>query len=174
MTQDQTKSYSALPEAVATVAGSVAADLQAAASRTFDNTVAQVKSQANEAKETVASEVGATAAALRRASEEMRDGSPQERTLGKIASSLADASDALRDKDLGEILQAASRVARDNPVLFLSGAALLGFAASRFAKASSEQANPTDSLPTSQVQDGAFAFEGNKVDGDMQQEGPQT
>lgn len=67
MTQEQTTSYSALPDEVASVAGSVAADLQAAASRTFDNTLAQVKSQANEAKATVASEVGAAAAALRRA-----------------------------------------------------------------------------------------------------------
>ncbi|MEO5614022.1 MAG: hypothetical protein ABIR04_03725 [Cypionkella sp.] len=100
--------------------------------------------------------------------------------MGKIASSLADASDALRDKDLGEILQAASRVARDNPVLFLSGAALLGFAASRFAKASSEQSIRTDSSQTSQMQNaaaeenGALALRGGVAHDELQQEGPQT
>lgn len=123
----------------ASVVGSVAADLQAAATRTYESTVAEVKSQANDAKDTVANEVKDVAMALRRASEDLRGGSAQERTLGQIASTLADASDSLRDKDLGEIMQAASRVARDNPMLFLGGAALLGFAASRYAKASSDK-----------------------------------
>ena len=119
--------------------GSVAADLQAAATRTFDSTVAEVKSQANDAKSSVADEVSDVAMALRRASEDLRGGSATERTIGQIASTLADASDSLRDKDLGEIMQAASRVARNNPMLFLGGAALLGFAASRYAKASADR-----------------------------------
>ena len=139
MTEDQ----KAMTTQAASVVGSVAADLQAAAVRTFDQTVAEVKSQASDAKSNMADEVKDVAMALRRASEDLRGGSAQERTLGQIASTLADASDALRDKDLGEIMQAASRVARDNPVLFLSGAALLGFAASRFAKASSDRAKST-------------------------------
>lgn len=126
----------------ASVVGSVAADLQAAALRTFDSTVAEVKSQANGAKDNMANDVKDVAMALRRASEDLRGGSAQERTLGQIASTLADASDALRDKDLGEIMQAASRVARDNPMLFLGGAALLGFAASRYAKASTSGVTP--------------------------------
>ena len=45
-------------------------------------------------------------------------------------------SDQIRDKDLGQIVQMVSKVARENPMMFLGGAALLGFAASRYAKAS--------------------------------------
>ncbi len=81
--------------------------------------MAEAKAQANDAKTSVAKDVKDVADALRRASEDLRGASAQERSLGQIASSLADASDALRDKDLGEIMQAASRVARDIPMLFL-------------------------------------------------------
>jgi uncharacterized protein YjbJ (UPF0337 family) len=154
MTQDQTT----LTKEAASMVGSVAADLQAAAVHTFDQTVAEVKSQANDAKTSVAKDVKDVADALRSASETLRGGSAQERTLGQIASSLADASDALRDKDLGEIMQAASRVARDNPMLFLGGAALLGFAASRYAKASSDR---TSVAAMSKPSGGAFAFTSN-------------
>ncbi|MDB5658612.1 MAG: hypothetical protein JWS10_1227 [Cypionkella sp.] len=171
MTQEETTPYAGRSDEATSMVGSVAADLQAAASRTFDNTVAQVKSQANDAKASVASEVSDAASALRRASEEMRGGSPQERTLGKIASSLADASDALRDKDLGEILQAASRVARENPVLFLGGAALLGFAASRFAKASSGQLSRLDFSQTSQSSYSAQDQDGSQMQDSSQSQG---
>ena len=142
----------------AAAVGTVAADLQAAASRTLDETVAEVKSQANDAKATVADEVKDVAMALRRAASDLRGGSAQERTLGQIASTLADASEQLRDKDLGEIMQAASRVARENPLLFLGGAALLGFAASRYAKASSDRATSPQVSPQT---GGAFAFAAN-------------
>jgi flagellar motor switch protein FliG len=121
--------------------GSVAADLKTAAADKLDQAMTEVRARADGAKAGVASEVGDVATALRRAAEEMRGGSPQERTIGTIASSLADVSDSIRDKDLGEIVQMVSKVARDNPVLFLGGAALLGFAASRYAKASSGHRN---------------------------------
>ena len=122
------------------VVGSIASDLQAAASRTFDDTVTELKSQATDARAKVAGGVNDVALALRRAAEDMRGGSAQERTLGMIADGIADASDAIRDKDLGEMTQMAGRIARQNPVLFLGGAAVLGFAISRFAKASAAMA----------------------------------
>lgn len=115
---------------------SVASDIKTAAAQKFDQATAEVRSRADAMKSDVADEVKDVALVLRRASEELRGGSAQERTLGTIASSLADASDALRNKDLGEIVQMVSKVARENPVIFLGGAALLGFAASRYAKAS--------------------------------------
>ena len=158
MTDDQTTDMTSLTDGAAKVVGGVAADLQAAAVRTFDQTVNEVRSQANDAKINVADEVKDAAMALRRASEDLRGGSATERTLGHIAGSLADASDVLRDKDLGEILHAASRVARNNPMLFLGGAALLGFAASRYAKASSKGANSTDAVQPRQHEGNAYGF----------------
>ena len=142
---------------------SVASDIKEAASQKFDETVSEVRSKADHTKSDVAGEVKGVADALRRASDEMRSGSAQERTLGQISSSLADASDQIRDKDFGEIVQMASKVARDNPILFLSGAALLGFAASRFAKATRDhQERFADrSFPEENSQASADVDEGN-------------
>lgn len=125
--------------AVSDTVTSIAADLKAAGKQKLDAAVTEVKSQADDAKAGVADEVKDVANALRKASQDLRGGSAQERTLGQIANGLADASDALRDKDLGEIVHAVSDVARRNPMLFLGGAVILGFAASRFAKASAAQ-----------------------------------
>lgn len=143
--------------------GSVASDIKTAATNKFGEAVTEVRARADDAKSGVADEVEGVASALRRASEELRGGSAQERTLGTIAGSLAEASDAIRDKDLGEIVQMASRVARENPVLFLGGAALLGFALSRYAKASGDHATGTSTSHskdhTTQVD--RFVDEGN-------------
>ena len=94
--------------------------------------------KAENAKGAVADEISGTADALRKAAGSMRTGSPQERTFGQIADSLADASETLRDKDLGTLVGDVTRFARSNPMAFLGGAALLGFAAVRFVKASAE------------------------------------
>lgn len=150
---------SALKEA----ASSVASDIKVAAVEKFDQAMTGARSKADDAKAGVASEVKDVALALRRASEELRGGSAQERTLGTIASSLADASDSIRDKDLGEIVQMVSKVARDNPVLFLGGAALLGFAASRYAKASARPSNGVSDVqhPDDRQDVAQFVAEGN-------------
>ncbi|WOI57138.1 hypothetical protein [Palleronia sp. LCG004] len=93
-------------------------------------------SRADRAKSGIASEISGFADALRRAADDMRSGSPQEKSFGQIAGALADASDAVRDRDLGQLAGDASDFARRNPLAFLGGAALAGFAVSRFAKAS--------------------------------------
>lgn len=123
--------------------GSVASDIRSAASHKYDQAVTEVRAKADDARSDMADEVKDVANALRRASEELRGGSAQERTLGQIASSLADASESIRNKDLGEIAEMAKKVGRENPILFLGGAALLGFAASRYAKASGNSTNPS-------------------------------
>lgn len=96
----------------------------------------EAQSYAGQAKDAAAGEVKDVASALRTAADELRSGSPQERTFSQIADSLADASDALRSKDLGEMVGAVNDFARRNPMAFLGSAALIGFAATRFAKAS--------------------------------------
>ena len=52
----------------------------------------------------------------------MRSGSAQERTFSQIAEELTDASDAMRDKDLGEMVGAVSNFARRNPMVFVDRA----------------------------------------------------
>lgn len=159
---------SAEPPQLAKDAGStidsVASDLRAAASTKYQQALREARLMADDTKADIANEVKDVASALRRASEELRDGSAQERTLGQIASTLADASESIRDKDIGEILAMVSRKGRENPILFLGGAALLGFAASRYAKASSSQthtpdASDKDDRKKAQISD--FVSEGN-------------
>lgn len=98
----------------------------------------EANAQADRAKEGVATEISSIADALRKAADEMRSGSPQERTFGQIAEGLADASEAIHGRDVGELAREASDFARRNPLAFLGGAALAGFAVTRFAKASTK------------------------------------
>ncbi|SEL36913.1 hypothetical protein SAMN05421666_3480 [Roseovarius nanhaiticus] len=119
------------------------ADLKESARETAKDAAGAVRSEASRraesAKSGVAGEVSDVASALRKAADDMRDGSPQERTFGQIAGSLADVSDQIRDKDLGEMANEISSFAKRNPLLFLGGAALAGFAATRFATASARR-----------------------------------
>ncbi len=117
-------------------AGELADQATTAARDAAQNAASAAKDQAETAKSSVADEMSGVAAALRTAAEEMRSGSPQERTFGQIAEGLADASESMRNKDLSEMVQDVSAFARKNPLVFLGGAALVGFAATRFAKAS--------------------------------------
>ncbi len=96
---------------------------------------------AHQAQGSAADEVQSVASALRTAADELRSGSPQERTFSQLADGLADVSESLRDKDLGELMGEINTFARRNPMVFLGGAALLGFAATRFAKASTTGAS---------------------------------
>lgn len=130
---------------VAEKAKETASDLAGQAKETAQSTAQTAANaavqQADNAKSSVADEVSGVASALRTAADEMRNGSPQERTFGQMAEGLADASDALRDKDLGTMVDDVTQFARKNPLLFLGGAALVGFAATRFAKASGGATN---------------------------------
>ena len=86
---------------------------------------------AEDAAESVGQAVDRVGTALREVADDLRDGSLQERTFGQLAQSLADVSDAVREKDLGALSRDVSDFARRNPLLFFGSAALLGFAAAR-------------------------------------------
>ena len=128
---------------VKSAAKSVAEEAKSAALSAADTAKKEAQARAESARDGVADEVKTVASALRDASEDLRSGTPHERAIGQMAGTLADASDAIRNQDLGEMVNSVSDFARKNPAVFLSSAALLGFAAARFAKAS-------DSAETSQ------------------------
>ncbi|TNF22629.1 MAG: hypothetical protein EP318_03200 [Rhodobacteraceae bacterium] len=107
------------------------------AARDLGETVAQdARDRAEDAREGVAEDISSVSQALRRASDDLRDGSPQERSFGAAANALADLAETVRDKDLGQMVDELGDFARRNPMAFLGGAALLGFAGVRMAKAS--------------------------------------
>ncbi|MFU1478240.1 hypothetical protein ACM25N_11255 [Roseovarius sp. C7] len=118
-------------------ASSVKDDMSKAAQSAAQSVQDEAAHYADRSKEGAAREVRGVASALRTAADELRDGSPQERTFSQLADGLADVSDTIRDKDLGEMVGGVNSFARRNPLLFLGGAALAGFAATRFARASS-------------------------------------
>lgn len=117
-------------------AKSLADDVRNKAAQARDTAADAIHTTAVGAKDGVADEISSIGNALRRASDDLRSGSPQERTFGQMASTLADLSDTVRDKDLGEMVDDLSNFARRNPIAFMGGAALLGFAGVRMAKAS--------------------------------------
>lgn len=128
-------------------AKSLAEEAKTAARDTANQAAESARSQAESAKNSVAGEVSNVARALRKAAEESREGSPQERTFGQIAEGLADMSETVARKDLGEMARDLSDFARRNPLAFLGGAALIGFAATRFAKAGQRPAEPAGTQP---------------------------
>lgn len=128
-------------------AGAATEDMKAYAKDVADGVTAEAGDYARQAKGTAADEVKSVSSALRTAADELRRGSPQQRAFSQIADGLADASDALRDKDLGEMAQSIKGFAQRNPLVFLGGAALVGFAATRFATASGHRGTGSGSTP---------------------------
>ena len=144
--EDAKRKADAAAQGAAAEARSVVSDVTAQAKTVAHDAKETVKSEvasrADAAKTAAAQEVSNVASALRKAANESRTGSPQERTFGQIADTLADASDAISNKDLGTALKDVGDFARRHPLTFLAGAALAGFAVSRFAKASERNAMP--------------------------------
>lgn len=128
-----------LTQKAKSAAGTATQEVKKRAHNAADNAATEAADYADQAKGAAAGEVKDVASALRTAAHEMRSGSPQERTFSQIADSLADASDSIRDKDLGEMVGSVSDFAKRNPLVFLGSAALIGFAATRFAKASGDR-----------------------------------
>lgn len=119
-------------------AGKLAKDAKDVARSAAETAKTEAQTRAEDAKYGVAREVSNVSSALRKAAEASREGSPQERTFGQIAEGLADVSDTIANKDLGEMARDVTDLARRNPLIFLTGAALVGFAATRFGKASAQ------------------------------------
>lgn len=101
-----------------------------------DNVEEEVSRRAGDTRDTLAGEVGEFGEALRSASGKLRRGSPQEQLVTSAANAMEEFSSHVRGRDLGELLEEVNTFGRRNPAAFLGGAALLGFAGMRLAKAS--------------------------------------
>ena len=97
------------------------------------------RDKAEEAKGYASSEIERTAETVRAAGREFGEGSYPAQAADYLASGLHDAAAALRDRDVGSMVDEVGRFARRNPGVFLGGAALLGFAVARMIKASERQ-----------------------------------
>lgn len=110
------------------------------AAETTESAKAEAATRAEGAKSSLANEVSSIASALKAASREFSDGSTESKAFNQVAEGLSGASEAIQKKSLSEMVSDLNSFARRNPAAFLGGAAVLGFAASRFAKASAEPA----------------------------------
>lgn len=103
----------------------------------------EVSGAADKARSGAAQEVKQIADALHTAAGELHEGSSQRRMFDKLAENVDHMSRAMNDKNLGDMMSDLNDLARRNPMLFLSGAALAGFAATRLATASSPDKRST-------------------------------
>lgn len=109
-----------------------AADLGRKAKEAVADTV---RNTAGAAQSQAAQEVQATADAAGAAADAFAPGSVQAQAARMVAGHLEDAARRVRSLEFEQAVQDVSAFARRNPLLFLSAAAMAGFAATRFLKA---------------------------------------
>lgn len=97
-------------------------------------------SRVHDAKESVADRIESTAERLDDAAQDMTDGSPQAQAAHRVAYSVSNAAQTLRETELSTLGDDLSHMARRHPVAFAGVAALAGFALGRFLKSSGSKA----------------------------------
>lgn len=95
----------------------------------------RVDHETQRAQDSAASEVEQAAEAARAAARNLDAESLQAQAVAQVAEQLETVASRIRSTDLNETVSQVSSFARRNPALFLGGAALAGFALSRFLKA---------------------------------------
>jgi hypothetical protein len=112
---------------------------KAKVSETLEEAQRQGKSRVGAQKDRAAEQAGKLSDALGQASARLRDeGEPSlARYTEQLASSISGLADRFRDRSVDDLLRDTRDLARREPALFLAGTVALGFAISRFFKASS-------------------------------------
>ncbi len=107
---------------------------------TAENAAEKMRSEATDAADQVLDraedETRQAARAADAAADEFDSGTFQAQAARQVAAGLEHVAATIRDTDLRQTASQVTRFARDNPVVFLGGAALIGFAAARFMKSS--------------------------------------
>ena len=86
-------------------------------------------------RDAAAGKIQAAANAADAAASELDPASTQAQAMMQVADHIEGVAAKIRTADLGQLAQQTAQAARQNPLLFIGGAALLGFAAARFMKA---------------------------------------
>ncbi|TWI50955.1 hypothetical protein IQ22_03654 [Pseudomonas duriflava] len=128
--------------------------LQGKAKQVAENAKMQGKSQIDRYSDQAANEIETVANSIKAAASELNDNDRAGLSgyVSNLAQSMVGLADTLRGKSADELIREASRLARENPALFLTGSVAIGFGLSRFAKASSRSSSSVSSdseMPTS-------------------------
>jgi hypothetical protein len=114
-------------------------DLRDAAQSGLEDVKSSAADKTDEVKGQTADEIARTARGLEAAADEM-EGSPlQQDLLREAADGLKRIAQAVQGKSIGAMVGDLSEFGRQNPLAYLGGAALAGFALARFARASSPE-----------------------------------
>lgn len=136
-------------------------DLRDAAASSWDEAKSTAAEKVEETKDQAAGEIARTAQGLEAAAEEMEGSPVQQDLLREAAAGLKQIAHAVEGKSLGAMAGELSEFGRQNPVAYLGGAALVGFALARFARASTP-AGATASLPVSRFDAGSADRSGDQ------------
>lgn len=98
---------------------------------------AKAKKEAEAARDAAAGEAQKAANAAEAAAAEFDPDSIQAQAMEHVAQRIDDLARHVRSTDIDRLARSVSDAARRNPLLFVAGAALAGFAATRFLKARS-------------------------------------
>ncbi len=98
--------------------------------------------KADAARESLSDVGERLAATLQRASDDTDGDALKSRMLGSVAQGLTTASDALREKSVSDLTADIRMLARKHPGAFMAAAVVVGFAAARFMRSSSEHRGP--------------------------------
>jgi len=120
-------------------AGEMAADAR-------DTATASAKEEAEKARAQAVDEADDAASAAHAAEREFDDDSLQAAALRQIGAQISGIADQLRDKPVDAMVDDVALFARRNPLLFLGGAAIAGFAAARFLKSGNGSSGRSHSM----------------------------
>ena len=122
----------------------------------------QASTQLNTQKNKATDGLGSVAHAVRETTQRLRD--DNHGTVARYAEQAADQIDrfsqGLKNKDVGELMSDAQRLARRQPALFVGGAFTLGLLGARFLKSSSQASRHDYSTGRDNTTGGRFAERG--------------
>lgn len=100
-----------------------------------ETVTSNAQAHAQHAKDEAVGRVQQAADATQAAADEFDPNSPQAQALHQVADAVEGVAQQLRGADVGQMMQQVSGFARQNPALFVGGAAVAGLALARFLKA---------------------------------------
>lgn len=106
-----------------------------AAKGVADAAAGKSREKAEAVRDSAAGQARKSAAAAEAAADEFDAGSVQARAIEEVARRIDDLAEQIRSTDIDRMARAVAGAARRNPMMFVAGAALTGFAATRFLKA---------------------------------------
>jgi hypothetical protein len=154
---------SELTDNVTRVAKDQAGEIGTAAKNMAADATGKVKSSMNEQKAAGADYLGTIAQAVHRAAGEFERDVPQAaQYIRQAAGQIETVANAVRERDMRDLVSEVQQLARRQPTLFFGGAVILGFAALRFFRSSSPQDSALAKGSDRYTGDGSYSHAGTR------------